>query len=170
MAKKSTMKRLISVAGILFFTLFCSVKAQTSDSLQIGQQTVANADNGSNSGAVKEMTRRTFIKEVYDYRRKSTPWLFKGSKPAVIVLYANWCSPCRQMTPIVAQLASEYADRVKFYRVNIDSEKELSEYFHASYIPLFIFISLNDTPEQISGSMSRETLKGHIDAILPEDK
>jgi thioredoxin-like negative regulator of GroEL len=67
-------------------------------------------------------------------------------------------------------LASEYADRVKFYRVNIDSEKELSEYFHASYIPLFIFISLNDTPEQISGSMSRETLKGHIDAILPEDK
>jgi thioredoxin 1 len=164
------MIRPIFIAGIFFFFVSGTVFAQQEDSTFIKQPMPVDTCVSLKTELVKEMSRRTFIKEVYDYRRKSTPWHFKGNKPAVIVLYASWCSPCKQMTPIIAQLANEYVDKVRFYKVNIDIEKELSLYFQADYIPLFILIPLNEEPQKFCGSMSKDSLKEKIEAILSLEK
>ena len=154
------MKRLSScIAGIFLASCLSTAFAQNQDTIKVVpvRPTVSH---------VKEMTCRTFIKEVYDYRRKSTPWLFKGSKPACIVLYANWCSPCREMAPIIENLAIEYNDSVKFYKVNIDNEKAITDYFKASYIPFFVLIPLFDEPQKFSGTMDKETFRKKIEEVL----
>ena len=57
------------------------------------------------------MNKEMFLKDVFDYE-KSKEWNYKGNKPAIIDLYADWCGPCRQTAPIMKELAKEYAGKL----------------------------------------------------------
>lgn len=153
------MKRFASIVAILFFISFDNTaEAQVVDTIAI--------DTLSAKICVKEMTCRSFIKEIYDYRRKSTPWQYKGKRPALLAFYANWCSPCRHMQPVVNKLANEYKGRIKFYRINVDNEKDLAQYFKTAYIPLFVFIPLHETPTRHTGAMSEDVFRGYLEELL----
>lgn len=153
------MNRLVSIAGILFLWGFSfQAHAQKADTIAI--------DTLSTRVLVKEMTCRSFIKEVYDYRRRATPWLYKGKRPALLVFYANWCSPCRRMMPLINKFAEEYEGSIKFYRINVDNEKDLVLYFKAAYIPLFVFVPLKELPTKCSGAMSEEDLRAKLQLLV----
>lgn len=63
------------------------------------------------NGEVVVMDKEMFLKDVFDYE-KSKEWNYKGNKPAIIDLYADWCGPCRQTAPIMKELAKEYAGKL----------------------------------------------------------
>lgn len=98
------------------------------------------------SGEVIVMNKEMFIKDVFDYE-KSEEWKYKGDKPAIIDLYADWCGPCRMTAPIMKSLAKEYDGKIVIYKVNVDKEKELAALFNATSIPLFVFIPMNGEPQ-----------------------
>lgn len=75
-----------------------------------------------------------FINDVFDYQN-SKEWKYKGDKPAIIDLYADWCGPCRMTAPIMKSLAKEYDGKIVIYKVNVDKEKELAALFNATSIP-----------------------------------
>ena len=82
------------------------------------------------NGEVVVMDKDMFLKDVFDYE-KSKEWKYKGDKPAIIDLYADWCGPCRQTAPIMKELAKEYAGKIVIYKVNVDKQKELAALFNA---------------------------------------
>ena len=92
------------------------------------------------------MNKEMFLKDVFDYE-KSKEWNYKGNKPAIIDLYADWCGPCRQTAPIMKELAKEYAGKIVIYKVNVDKQKELAALFNATSIPLFVFIPMKGDPQ-----------------------
>ena len=92
----------------------------------------------TDNGEVVVMNKEMFLKDVFDYE-KSKKWKYKGDKPAIIDLYADWCGPCRQTAPIMKELAKEYAGKIIIYKVNVDRQKELAALFNATSIPLFVF-------------------------------
>ena len=94
------------------------------------------------SGEVIVMNKEMFIKDVFDYE-KSEEWKYKGDKPAIIDLYADWCGPCRMTAPIMKSLAKEYDGKIVIYKVTVDKEKELAALSNATSIPLFVFIPMN---------------------------
>lgn len=81
------------------------------------------------NGEVVVMDKEMFLKDVFDYE-KSKEWNYKGNKPAIIDLYADWCGPCRQTAPIMKELAKEYAGKIVIYKVNVDKQKELAALFN----------------------------------------
>lgn len=95
------------------------------------------------NGEVVVMNKEMFLKDVFDYE-KSKEWKYKGDKPAIIDLYADWCGPCRQTAPIMKELAKEYAGKIIIYKVNVDRQKELAALFNATSIPLFVFIPMKE--------------------------
>ena len=67
--------------------------------------------------------------------------LASNGLPVVVDFSAEWCPPCRQLKPIFAQLKEEYAGKVDFITVNVDSMPELSNKFNISSIPALIYLS-----------------------------
>lgn len=117
------------------------------------------------SGEVIVMNKDMFLKDVFDYQT-SKEWKYKGDKPAIIDLYADWCGPCRMTAPIMKSLAKEYAGKIVIYKVNVDKEKELAALFNASSIPLFVFIPMKGEPQLFRGAASKATYKKAIDEFL----
>ena len=117
------------------------------------------------NGEVIVMNKAMFIKDVFDYV-KAQDWKYKGNKPAIIDLYADWCGPCRMVAPIMKELAKEYADKIVVYKVNVDKEKEPAALFNATSIPLFVFIPMNGEPQLFRGAADKATYKKAIDDFL----
>lgn len=120
-------------------------------------------------GQVIVMNKDMFIKDVFDYE-KSKDWKYKGGKPAIIDLYADWCGPCRMTAPIMKELAKEYADKIVIYKVDVDKQRELAALFDASSIPLFVFIPMEGEPQLFRGAADKATYQKVIDDFLLKKK
>ena len=84
--------------------------------------------------------------------------------PVVIDVYATWCGPCKQMSPIIDELATELAGTCKILKLNIDEERDLAVQYNVSSIPTFVFIKGGELVAKETGSMSKEGLKNKIEA------
>ncbi|MBQ6613493.1 MAG: thioredoxin [Alistipes sp.] len=96
----------------------------------------------------------------------SGDWTFLGDKPALVDFYASWCRPCQMLSPIVDEMAEEYAGRVDIYKVNVDDEQELAAHFNIRSIPTLVYIPLNDLPMLVPGGMGKAQFKENIENIL----
>ncbi|MDR0988891.1 MAG: redoxin domain-containing protein [Prevotellaceae bacterium] len=114
---------------------------------------------------VVPMDKALFLEQVFNYET-SGEWKYKGDRPAIIDLYADWCGPCRMTAPIMKELAKEYGNKLVIYKVNVDKERELAALFNASSIPLFVFIPLKEQPQLFRGAANKATYKKVIDEFL----
>jgi thioredoxin len=114
---------------------------------------------GSNSVPV-HITKTEFLKLVMDYEKNPDVWAFQGEKPCLIDFYADWCGPCRISSPILDELAKEYAGRIDIYKIGVDKEQELASVFGVQSIPAFLFCPLKGKPTMSAGiGSSREDTK-----------
>ena len=86
-------------------------------------------------------------------------WKFLGDKPALVDFYASWCRPCQMLSPIIDELAEEYAGRVDIYKVSVDDEQEVAAHFNVRSIPTLAYIRLSDRPTLVPGGMGKAQLK-----------
>ena len=93
-------------------------------------------------------------------------WHFLGDKPALVDFYASWCRPCQMLSPIVDEVAEEYAGKVDIYKVNVDDEQELAAIFNVRSIPTLVYIPLGDDPTIVPGGMGKAQLKENIENLL----
>lgn len=114
---------------------------------------------------VIQMDRAMFIDKVCDYTQ-SQEWAYKGDKPAIIDLYADWCGPCRRMAPIMKELAKEYAGKIVIYKINVDEEPELAALFNATSIPLFVLIPRQKDPQLIQGAADKALFVKAVEEFL----
>lgn len=158
------MKKVLTFAVMLFasvLTFACTngAKAQPKETEQ----------QDTKGGEVVVMNKEMFKKDVFDYE-KSQDWKYKGDKPAIIDLYADWCGPCRMTSPIMKELAKEYDGKIVIYKVNVDKERELAALFNASSIPLFVFIPMEGEPQLFRGAADKATYQKVIDEFLLNKK
>jgi thioredoxin 1 len=81
----------------------------------------------------------------------------------VIDFYADWCGPCRMLSPIIDELCSEYPD-VKFCKVNVDNDPELARTFNVQSIPMIALVKDNTFVDLSVGYVPKEKLKKLIEA------
>ena len=89
-----------------------------------------------------------------------------SSLPVVVDVYATWCGPCQQMTPIFEELEKELGDKVKFVKLNVDEARELSIQYGVTSVPTFVFIKNNDIKHKETGYMNKEDLKAKIEEFI----
>ena len=125
----------------------------------------AEAVQGDDSRVV-HLTEAEFLQKVYDYKKNPDTWVFAGDKPVIVDFYATWCGPCRQVAPVLEELAKEYDGKIVIYKVDTDKERELAAAFGIRSIPTILFIPQQGTPQVAQGALPKEELKKAIDEFL----
>jgi len=81
----------------------------------------------------------------------------------VVEFYAQWCAPCREMAPILEALSEKYRNRVRFYRIDIDAQRTLSERYRVRGIPFTVLIRNREVVDSLLGVQSKERLSERIE-------
>ena len=115
---------------------------------------------------VVHITKADFLKKVYDFEKNPDEWKYLGSQPAIVDFYADWCGPCRQLSPVLDKLAKEYSGKLTIYKVNVDNERGLATFFGIRSIPTLLFIPMKGKPQRSLGALSKTELKGIIKDVL----
>lgn len=92
--------------------------------------------------------------------------IMESTMPVVVDIYASWCGPCQLMMPIVEELEKELSAKVKFVKMNVDDNRDLTIQFGVTSVPTFLFIKNGDIKQRETGYMSKDALKEKIDALI----
>ena len=106
------------------------------------------------------------LTKVYNYEKNQTEWVYEGTKPCIVDFYADWCGPCKKVSPILKELAGEYKNDIIIYKINVDNEKELAAAFGIQSIPTLLFIPAKGKPQLAQGALSKEQFVEQINGFL----
>ncbi len=115
---------------------------------------------------MKFLSKQEFLDTVFDYENK-TEWEYNGERPVIIDFYADWCGPCKMLSPIMEELAKDYDGKVDIYKVDTEQEQELAGAFGVRSIPSVLFIPKESQKPQMSvGAMQKSDYKKAISDIF----
>lgn len=96
--------------------------------------------------SVITLTNSSFEKEVME-----------SDKPVLIDFYADWCGPCKMVSPVVDQIAEEHSE-IKVCKVNVDSEPELAHKFGVASIPTLVVVKNGKITNQNVGAAPKQAI------------
>lgn len=145
------MKRRIFITALCFF-IAAAVSAQ----------------DKKNDSKVIHLTYKEFIKKVWNFEKSPNTFSYIGKLPCIVDFYADWCGPCRQVSPIMEKIAKEYDGKLIVYKINVDQEKKLATTFEVRSIPTVLFIPTQGQPMMQVGALSEQQYKQVIEkSLLP---
>ena len=106
------------------------------------------------AGNVKEFTDSNFQGEVLN-----------SSEPVLVDFWAPWCGPCRQIAPLIDQLASENQGAVKIGKVNIDENPNLAVQYGVDAIPTLLFFKNGQPIQRVQGARPNSALQTILDEL-----
>src|ERR1700691_3770664 len=98
-------------------------------------------------GATRAVPAATFEDEV-----------LKSSKPVVVDYWAEWCGPCRMVSPVLEEIASEHADKIDVVKLNIDENPTISQRYQIMAIPTMSVFQNGEVVKQIVGAKPKAAL------------
>ena len=107
------------LVSVVLLLVSCSMSAKSDKSSEAGT---------ASKGEVVTLNKAEFLQKVFNYEKNATKWVYEGDKPCIIDFYADWCGPCKQVAPILRDLAILYKNDIVVYKVNVDKEKEMCAY------------------------------------------
>jgi len=116
-----------------------------------------------------QLTTEAFKQDIFDYTQEKE-WKYKGTKPAIIDFYADWCGPCKMVAPVLEELAGEFKDSLTIYKVDTEAEQELAAVFGIQSIPTFLFIPMEGLPMLQPGALPKKAFQQVIaEHLLPSE-
>jgi thioredoxin 1 len=91
-----------------------------------------------------------------------TDEVLNSATPVLVDFYATWCPPCKMLSPVVDQLAGEFAGRVKVVKVNVDEEQTLASAFRIDSVPTLIAFHEGQVVHRSPGAPSAVSLRSFL--------
>jgi thioredoxin 1 len=107
---------------------------------------------------IPKINNEAFQKDVYE-----------SKTPVVVDFYADWCGPCKMVSPVLENLSAEYQGRVRFVKVDVDDNQELSSKYEIMSIPTVMFFVGGNAKDAIVGAVPASEYREKIEKALQEN-
>ena len=107
-------------------------------------------------GATKPVTDATFEADV-----------LKSDKPVIVDYWAEWCGPCRQVSPILEEIASEH-DEIQVVKLNVDDNPKTSQRYGIMNIPTMSVFKNGEVIKEIVGAKPKSRLATELREVIPD--
>jgi thioredoxin 1 len=105
--------------------------------------------------SAKNVTTASFQADVLD-----------NPKPVMVDFWAEWCGPCRMVSPILDEIATEYADKIEIVKVNVDEEPQLAMQYGVTGIPMMAVFQGGTIAKQMVGARPKNAIVEDLAAFL----
>lgn len=92
--------------------------------------------------------------------------VLKSQTPVLVDFWAEWCTPCRIVSPVVEELATEYGDKLKVGKLNVDENQQSSMNYSVMSIPTIMLFKGGQPVKAVIGAQPKENFKKAIDEVL----
>ena len=94
--------------------------------------------------------------------------VIKSDIPVMVDFWAEWCMPCRMISPIVEKISNEYEERIKVGKLNVDENPSIATRYRIMAIPAVLFFKDGDLVDQVVGVVPKRVLEEKVKKVLNE--
>ncbi|MBV2152829.1 thioredoxin [Kitasatospora sp. SUK 42] len=107
------------------------------------------------AGATTTVTDATFKADVLD-----------SEKPVLVDFWATWCGPCRQVAPILEEIAAEHGDKLTIAKLDVDANQQTAAEYNVISIPTLILYKGGQPVKSITGARPKAALLRELDGLI----
>ena len=91
--------------------------------------------------------------------------VLKSEKPVLADFYSDSCIPCKMLSPVLSQVESEYQDRIKVAKINVNFNSELTEKYGVQAAPTLVFFKNGEEVERLRGAVRKDRISGILEKL-----
>ena len=91
--------------------------------------------------------------------------VLQSKLPVVVDFWAEWCGPCKMIAPVLDEIATEQAGRVKFAKVNVDENPRLAGHFPVQSIPTLLYFAGGTVCDRSIGAIGKKAIVSHLEGL-----
>ena len=145
-----TILLIVAFIGFLVWSNF-AIDKENEKLARENEENSTTSEEVSGPSRVIEVTSSNFNEEVIN-----------SSVPVLIDFYADWCGPCKILSPIVEEVSSQYED-VKFVKIDIDSNQDIANDYMITSIPTLVYIKNGEEQNRVLGAVDKATVETLIE-------